>query len=61
MSNETCKFHVDHENRLSNVEVRVKELEKSRINPAVWVALLAFCSTMGSVTGQVLIAYMKLG
>ena len=56
-----CKYHVDHENRIKNTEARVKELEKSRINPAVWVALLAFCSTMGSVAGQIVIAYMKLG
>ena len=54
----TCKFHVDHENRLKNLEVNVKELEKSRINPAVWVALLSFCGTVGTVIGQVLIKYI---
>lgn len=56
---DTCKYHVDHETRIKNLEVGVKELQRSQINPAIWVALLSFCGTVGTVIGQVLIAYVK--
>lgn len=56
---ENCKYHVDHESRIKNLEVDVRELKLSRISPAIWVALLSFCGTVGTVIGQVLIAYVK--
>jgi hypothetical protein len=51
-----CPFHYDHENRLKNLEDDVKDLQKSRINPAVWVALISLCGTLGSALAQVIIA-----
>jgi hypothetical protein len=51
-----CPFHYDHENRIKNLEGNVKDLQKSRINPAVWVALISLCGTLGSALAQVIIA-----
>ena len=59
MSDTNCKHHIDHENRLKNLEVGMKELKNNQMNPAIWVALLSFCGTIGTVIGQVLIHYIS--
>lgn len=51
-----CPFHYDHENRIKNLEADMRELKKSRINPAVWVALISLCGTLGTALAQVVIA-----
>lgn len=51
-----CLDHKDHETRITNLEDAVKDLQKSRINPAVWVALISLCGTLGSALAQVIIA-----
>lgn len=51
-----CPFHYDHENRIKNLEADMRDLKKSRINPAVWVALISLCGTLGTALAQVVIA-----
>lgn len=49
-----CRFHVDHETRIKNLEENVKLLLNSKVNPAVWVGLFGFFGTIFSVIGKIL-------
>lgn len=49
-----CRYHVDHETRIKNLEENVKLLLNSKINPAVWVGLFGFFGTIFSVIGKIL-------
>ena len=59
MSN--CPYHADHENRIKRLESCMEKIEQS--NPKIIIAILgligAIFSTLGSVTGVVLVAYLK--
>lgn len=60
-----CKFHIDHANRIKALEVGVKEnqIALRSINPKIWVAVLALIgsvfSTVGTIVGMFLVAYLK--
>lgn len=49
-----CRFHVDHETRIKNLEENVKLILNSKVNPAVWVGLFGFFGTIFSVIGKIL-------
>lgn len=49
-----CRFHVDHETRIKNLEENVKLILNSKVNPAVWVGLFSFFGTIFSVIGKIL-------
>jgi len=54
MGDADCRYHVDHETRIKNLENDVKDLKGSKINPAVWVGLFGFFGTIFSVIGKIL-------
>ena len=56
-----CPFHYDHENRIKNLEVTMKELNgkiKEPTSPLIWAALISLCGTAGTIVGQLVIAYV---
>lgn len=65
MNNDKCPYHADHENRIKNLEVDVKDIEKSQKSPAVIVAFIGLfgtlVATIGSVVGAIVAAYLKVG
>lgn len=58
-----CPYHADHENRMKNMEGEIKEVKKSQMNPAIWVALIGgvttIMSSIGAFCGIITVAYLK--
>ena len=58
-----CRYHTDHESRISRLESDMKELISRQIHPGLWLGLFSFfgvCfSTIGSIVGVILSAYLK--
>ncbi len=54
MTEADCRYHVDHETRIKNLEEDVKSIKDAKINPAVWVGLFGFFGTIFSVIGKIL-------
>lgn len=67
---EACPYHLEHETRMKNLEVSMKEaqgeikdIKEKQTNPALWVALFGvvgtMVSTIGAFCGVVAVAYFK--
>ena len=60
-----CPFHKEHEFRIKALEADVKDNQNilRSFNPKIWVAVIALIgvmfSTVGSVLGVFLVAYIK--
>ena len=63
MGDDDCKYHVDHESRIKNLEVSLGKLQDARVNPGLWLGIFSFLgmcfSSIGNVIGQALNAYFK--
>jgi hypothetical protein len=63
MSEPTCPYHADHENRINRLEDEMKDVKSKQSSPALWVALFGFVgtlvSTLGAFCGVVAVAYFK--
>jgi len=58
-----CPFHHKHEHQISELEKAVKDLQLTRRDPRIWVAIFSFLgvcfSTVGSLLGVMLSYYLK--
>jgi len=45
MAEDNCKYHIDHENRITNNTKDIRELQMNYKNPAITVAVI------GGITG----------
>jgi hypothetical protein len=58
-----CKYHVDHENRITRLEEDMDKCKENLKDPRTLVAIVGFFgvafSTVGSIAGTILGAYLK--
>lgn len=58
-----CKYHVDHESRIKNLEIAEAKYQDTRVNPGLWLGIFSFLgiclSSLGNVLGQIFSAYFK--
>ena len=63
MQNEDCKYHRDHENRITRLEHDMEEIKKDNKKQSVTVALIslvgAVVTAMMSFAGVVFTAFLK--
>lgn len=63
MQNEDCKYHRDHENRITRLEHDMEEIKKDNKKQSITVATISLIgviiTAMSSFAGVVFTAFMK--